>query len=75
MARTIFFASVLMILAGCASYGTIDNEPRPAGGAQDAYSILGWNGGRRNNDLSLMLAFSGGGTRAANTALSTRRHS
>jgi NTE family protein len=56
---------VVSVLAGCASYGVIKNEPlnAPAGG--DIYSIRSFAEKWVSGDTELMLAFSGGGTRAA----------
>jgi hypothetical protein len=51
-----------LLLAGCASYGVVDNVPQTAAGAADDYSIRSHGGGRGTGDLPLLLAFSGGGT-------------
>jgi NTE family protein len=56
----------LLLLSGCASYGVIDNTPKKAAGPSDGYSIRSGGGsGWGSGDISLILAFSGGGTRAA----------
>ncbi len=55
----------VLILCGCATYGVIDNVPLKATGAAGGYSIRSHGGGRGSGDISLVLAFSGGGTRAA----------
>lgn len=53
------------LLSGCASHGLIQNQPvaqiQPSGG----YSLATFKQRFSKNDHSLMLAFSGGGTRAA----------
>jgi NTE family protein len=54
----------LLLISGCASYGVVDNkaetEIRPGHG----YSLK-MSGTRGSGDITLILAFSGGGTRAA----------
>lgn len=56
-----------LLLAACTSYGVVQNQPlktvRPTAG----YSMAGFaeRQGRRSKEMSLVLAFSGGGTRAA----------
>ena len=58
---------VLALLAsGCTSYGVVQNEPLPPGDKDPrAYSLVAGNDSPRDQDISLMVAFSGGGTRAA----------
>ena len=53
-----------LLIAGCASYGAVVNEPLPARDAAKAYSIRGQNQ-IDSGDVTLILAFSGGGSRAA----------
>ena len=66
MLKLFSFALLLLALSGCASYGVVDNEPQTAAGVSNGYSIRGGGGsGWGSNDISLTLAFSGGGTRAA----------
>ena len=55
----------LLLLSGCTSFGVIDNRPKGASASEDSYAILAEREGRTANDISLMIAFSGGGTRAA----------
>lgn len=55
----------LLLLSGCTSFGVIDNRPKGASPSEDSYAILAEREGRAANDISLMMAFSGGGTRAA----------
>ncbi|MEA3274249.1 MAG: patatin-like phospholipase family protein, partial [Pseudomonadota bacterium] len=57
--------AVLMV-SGCASYGVVDNTPQKVAGTPDGYSIRSGGGsGWGSGEISLILAFSGGGTRAA----------
>ena len=60
----------LLLLSGCATYGVIDNAPLTESTATDStpsYSIKRHAQGRRGygDDVGIVLAFSGGGTRAA----------
>ena len=56
------FFLLILLLSGCANYGTPKNveisDPREA----DKYSLHDWEEGHSNSDLSLTLTFSGGGT-------------
>ena len=56
---------VVLLISGCTSYGVIQNEPLQSGSDAESYSIRGANFDARSGDISLILAFSGGGTRAA----------
>ena len=57
---------VLLLLSGCSSYGVIDNTRQTRADATDGYSIRSGGGSAwGSGDIGLMLAFSGGGTRAA----------
>jgi NTE family protein len=57
---------VLLLLSGCSSYGVIDNVRQTGMGAPDSYSIHSGGGSSwGSDDVGLLLAFSGGGTRAA----------
>jgi NTE family protein len=56
---------VVFALSGCASYGVIKNEPLNAAGGVESYSYQSFAEKWRSGDIELMLAFSGGGTRAA----------
>jgi NTE family protein len=60
---SLFF--VVFALSGCVSYGVIDNAPLNAAGDAESYSIHSFAEKWRTGDIELMLAFSGGGTRAA----------
>ena len=55
-----------LLVSGCTSYGVVQNKPLPPGD-QDAraYSLVAGNDSPRNQNIALILAFSGGGTRAA----------
>lgn len=55
----------LLILVGCASSVVIDNEAVEPSTASTSYSIQNIYGMRADTGTSLVLAFSGGGTRAA----------
>ncbi len=56
---------ISLILAGCASYGTINNQFLEGSVAVSQYSISQSNKYAEKNDIMVALAFSGGGTRAA----------
>ena len=55
------------MLAACTSYGVVQNQPLKAVQPTAGYSMAGFaeRQGRRSKEMSLVLAFSGGGTRAA----------
>jgi NTE family protein len=55
----------LVVLSGCASYGVVDNDRKAGSGPVDSYSIRSGVGSQNAGDISFILAFSGGGTRAA----------
>ena len=64
-ARLITASSLCMLLAACASRGVIENTPLQAD-TEHSYSLLNEGENTRDTgDTALMLAFSGGGTRAA----------
>lgn len=67
MPRFFVIASVLLLISGCASYGVVENAPQEPKTAGERYSIAAHTkrNSHRNNDIALILAFSGGGTRAA----------
>ena len=57
---------LLPLLAGCATYARIDNQPLSATTAhQPAYGMARVSDDGRRDDITLALAFSGGGSRAA----------
>ncbi len=55
----------LLLLSGCASYGVIDNDELSGAASKGSYSIKTQQGRRDTGDIVMVLAFSGGGTRAA----------
>ena len=66
MLKSFSLGLLLVLLSGCASYGVIDNTPLKVSSVSGGYSIRSGGGrDRASNDISLILAFSGGGTRAA----------
>ena len=64
--RGFLLAAMLPLLVGCATYATIENRPLTASaGAAPAYAMDRPVDARRRDDITLVLAFSGGGSRAA----------
>jgi hypothetical protein len=59
---------VLLFMSGCASYGKIENLPVTESSGAQEYSLRSFTRADKNDDLDLLLTFSGGGTRAAATA-------
>lgn len=58
--------SSLALLSGCATYGRIDNRPQTERAArQPGYGMTQAPEDGRRDDITLVLAFSGGGSRAA----------
>jgi len=59
----------LTLLGGCASYGKIVNESLDPGETQSEYSLSGFQkrvqSSGQSDEIAIILAFSGGGTRAA----------
>jgi NTE family protein len=56
----------LLLVSGCASHGVIKNAPLTESTSEQPYSIVSsTRAGRGSGDVTLTLAFSGGGTRAA----------
>lgn len=58
-----FFLIFLALLSGCASYGVIANQPLNHDPSHESYSLEKLE--NRTSDVQIILAFSGGGTRAA----------
>ena len=54
-----------LLFSGCATYGLIENQPRVEVGGSTCYSLQSSSEAGRSGDIALLLAFSGGGTRAA----------
>ena len=66
MIKTIWAGLAMLLLSACASYGVIDNQPLASIRlAADSYSIKSHAAKGGSGKLTLILAFSGGGTRAA----------
>lgn len=57
--------SILVLVSGCASYGVVHNQPQSGQGPEKPYALKTWAEGRVEKDFVFILAFSGGGTRAA----------
>lgn len=55
----------LLLLAGCANYGSPKNADISDPVKADSYSLHNWGLEHLNSDVVLILTFSGGGTRAA----------
>ena len=56
---------VVLLVSGCASYGVIENKPMQVPADDRGYSVETFMKEWRTSENALMLAFSGGGTRAA----------
>ena len=63
--RLLFTGFVLILLSGCASYGIVQNTAMPDTKPAKEYSVRSFAGAENNEDLTMFLSFSGGGTRAA----------
>ncbi len=63
--RLLFLGALALLVGGCASYGKVVNEPRHVAGDTPGYSLRTFQEQWRTDPNALMLAFSGGGTRAA----------
>lgn len=61
----LLIASPLLLLSGCASYGVVENAPGTGSTTSQSYSIRRFQQQWRTDENALILAFSGGGTRAA----------
>lgn len=63
------FTVALLLLGGCASYGKVENAPKTNLGYEDTYSLSAFEEKKRMeggpDDISFVVALSGGGTRAA----------
>jgi NTE family protein len=60
-----FSGILVLLISGCASYGVVDNEPGAGTTGEHDYSLKSFMEQWRTSDNALMLAFSGGGSRAA----------
>ena len=56
---------LLLMLTGCANYGFPRNLPAPDSSVDEKYSLSHWASAHNDEDVRLILTFSGGGTRAA----------
>ncbi len=56
---------LLLMLTGCANYGFPRNLPAPDSSVDEKYSLSQWASAHNDEDVRLILTFSGGGTRAA----------
>lgn len=56
---------LLFFINGCASYGIVHNKPRNDTNTAVPYSVKTWATSKQAEDFIFLLAFSGGGTRAA----------
>ena len=56
---------LVLMLSGCANYGTPKNIDIPDPRVADKYSLYDWQENHSDSDLSFILTFSGGGTRAS----------
>lgn len=65
MPKLLGMCSAFLLLPGCASLSVVANAPLHASGPTQSYSIREWEEGERSGDIALLLAFSGGGSRAA----------
>ena len=65
MSVRIVFATFWLFLSGCASYGSISNLHKTNQPSEVEYSLKQTIQSQRSSDVTLVLAFSGGGTRAA----------
>lgn len=63
--RSLAILCLIVVLAGCASYAPIDNQPADGVSLEDSYSLKSHLRAYGSSDQRLMLALSGGGTRAA----------
>jgi NTE family protein len=64
MSRIFYLGLGVFLLAGCATHGVVDNRPATGSSSERTYStdLVGQQG---TGKISLILSFSGGGTRAA----------
>ena len=62
--RFVSLLLALLMMGGCASYGVVDNKPKTDVSADQGYSFA-TRGQRGAGDVAMIVAFSGGGTRAA----------
>lgn len=63
--RLFLLVSLTFLIGGCASYGQVENTPRSVDDDKPSYSLRTYQDQWRSEPNALLLAFSGGGTRAA----------
>lgn len=64
--KTIWIGLAALLLGGCSSHGVIENQPLASTETSaDSYSIAARAANGEQGEFTLILAFSGGGTRAA----------
>ena len=63
--RLFYVGVIALLLGGCASYGVVENHPLRVSDDTPGYSLKTFQERWRHDPNALMLAFSGGGTRAA----------
>ena len=67
MLKLILYISVLLFLFGCSSHVIMDNDAKQSTDAGRSYALNSWNRNSNNksDEMLMLLAFSGGGTRAS----------
>lgn len=65
LSRWLLLSALAPLLLGCSAYSTLQNRPLADAPPEQAYSLTRVAGSPRSGKVSLVLAFSGGGTRAA----------
>ena len=67
LARTLLMLGMALVTAGCASYGVVANKPLSLDAEGPGYTLgeFARNLNRHSDELAMLVAFSGGGTRAA----------
>jgi NTE family protein len=63
--RLLGLLALLFTLSGCTTYGVVENKPMAASGVAHNYSVKAYGQNHPAGDVLLILAFSGGGTRAS----------
>ncbi len=63
--RIVLCCILLAFVSGCASYGIVRNKPGNDADIAIPYSLKTWANSKKAEDMIFILAFSGGGTRAA----------
>lgn len=65
MPRVYLVGLFALLIGGCASYGAVENVPLAGDVVAPGYSIRSFDEEWRSDESAVMMAFSGGGTRAA----------